>query len=83
MLKIRLRRMGSTHSPFYRVVVSDSRRTPKASVIEEVGHYNPVSKPPEIRVDGARIDHWVSQGAQLSPTVKKLIRRQASAAATA
>jgi small subunit ribosomal protein S16 len=80
MLKIRLRRMGSIYSPFYRVVVSDSRRTPKASVIEEVGHYNPISKPPQIMVDGARVDHWVGQGAQLSPTVKKLIRRQALAA---
>ncbi len=80
MLKIRLRRMGSTHTPFYRVVVSDSRRTPRAAVLEEVGHYDPVSKPPRIAIDGERIDHWVGQGAQLSPTVKKLIRRQASAA---
>ena len=80
MLKIRLRRMGSTHTPFYRVVVSDSRRTPRAAVLEEVGHYNPVSSPPQIALDGERIDHWVGQGAQLSPTVKKLIRRQAATA---
>jgi len=80
MLKIRLRRMGSTHTPFYRVVVSDSRRTPRAAFLEEIGHYNPVSTPPHIAIDGDRIDHWVSKGAQLSPTVKKLIRRQATAA---
>ena len=80
MLKIRLRRMGSTHTPFYRVVVSDSRRTPRAAVLEEVGHYNPVSKPVQIAIDGDRVEHWVGQGAQLSPTVKKLIRRQARVA---
>lgn len=78
MLKIRLRRMGSTHSPFYRVVVSDSRRTPRASVLEEVGHYNPIANPVEIHIDGERVEHWVGKGAQMSPTVKRLIRRQAN-----
>lgn len=78
MLKIRLRRMGSTHSPFYRVVVSDSRRTPRASVLEEVGHYNPLTDPVEIRIDAQRVEHWVGKGAQMSPTVKRLIRRQAN-----
>ena len=82
MLKIRLRRMGSTHTPFYRVVVSDSRRTPKAAVLEEVGHYNPVSNPPQIKIDSERVDHWVGHGAQLSPTVKKLLRRQSAAVAS-
>ena len=76
MLKIRLRRMGSTHSPFYRVVVSDSRRTPRASVLEEVGHYNPISNPVEIRIDSERVEQWVAKGAQMSPTVKRLLRRQ-------
>ncbi|MCZ6726817.1 MAG: 30S ribosomal protein S16 [Acidobacteria bacterium] len=76
MLKIRLRRMGSTHTPFYRVVVSDSRRTPRAAFLEEVGYYNPVSNPPQIKIDRERVNHWVGKGAQLSPTVKKLLRRQ-------
>jgi small subunit ribosomal protein S16 len=80
MLKIRLRRMGSTHSPFYRVVVSDSRRTPRASVLEEVGHYNPIADPVEIRIDGERVEYWVGKGAQMSPTVKRLLRRQANPA---
>ena len=74
--------MGSTHTPFYRVVVSDSRRTPRAAVLEEVGHYNPVSKPPQIKIDGDRVNHWVSNGAQLSPAVKKLLRRQVAAVAS-
>ncbi len=77
MLKIRLRRMGSRNRPFYRVVVSDSRKTPKASALEEVGYYNPRSEPDEIKIDQARVEHWVSRGAQVSPSVKKLLRRQA------
>jgi small subunit ribosomal protein S16 len=80
MLKIRLRRMGSAHAPFYRVVVSDSRRTPTAAVLEEVGHYNPISSPPQIAIDATRVEHWVSRGAQPTPTVKKLLRRQTAAA---
>ncbi len=77
MLKIRLRRMGTKNRPFYRVVVSDSRRTPKASALDEVGYYNPRSEPAEIKIDQERVDHWVRRGAQISSSVQKLIRRQA------
>jgi len=83
MLKIRLRRMGSTHRPFYRVVVSDSRKTPRASAIDEVGIYDPRSEPETIRIDGERVEHWVQRGAQMSPTVQKLLRRQAESSSTA
>ena len=83
MLKIRLRRMGSTHRPFYRVVVSDSRKTPTASAIDEVGIYGPRSEPETIRIDGERVEHWVQRGAQMSPTVEKLLRRQAASSSTA
>jgi small subunit ribosomal protein S16 len=75
MLKIRLRRMGATNRPFYRVVVSDSRLTPKGSAIEEIGTYDPRQTPPAIRIDKARIDYWVSNGALLSDTVKQLVAR--------
>lgn len=75
MLKIRLRRMGSNRRPVYRVVVSDGRKPPTAAVIEEVGYYNPRTQPFEVRLDRARIDHWVAQGAQLSDTVKSLLKR--------
>lgn len=75
MLKIRLRRMGKTHSPFYRVVVSDSRRTPTASAVEEVGHYNPRLSPPDVKLDLERLRYWQDQGALLSPTVKNLVHR--------
>lgn len=73
MLKIRLRRMGSRHAPFYRVVVNDSRRTPQARAIDEVGFYDPRSKPPRLEIDGEKVDHWVGQGAQMSPAVERLV----------
>jgi len=75
MLKIRLRRMGARHSPFYRVVVSDSRNVPTASAVEELGHYDPTSNPARVVVDAERVGYWVAQGAQMSPTVKRLVGR--------
>lgn len=75
MLKIRLRRQGSAHAPFYRVVVSDSERTPRASTLEQIGVYDPTREPNVVRLDKARIDYWVSKGAQLSPTVKSLLKK--------
>lgn len=73
MLKIRLRRMGATHAPFYRVVVSDSRRPPKGRAVEEIGYYDPRSNPPKIEIDGERADYWVGQGARVSSTVQRLL----------
>ena len=80
MLTIRLRRMGNRNRPFYRVVVSDSRKAPTASAVEEVGWYNPISDPPEVRIDAKRVEHWVGVGAQPSRTVQKLLRRQEGSA---
>lgn len=71
MLKIRLRRMGSRHRPFYRVVVSDSRRVPTSSALDEIGIYDPRQNPSMIRLDLDRIDHWMSQGAQPSDTKRR------------
>ena len=81
MLKIRLRRMGRKHRPFYRVVVSDSRKFPTASAIDEVGVYDPRSEPETIKIDAERVEHWVEKGAQMSPTVRKLLKRQTPSAA--
>lgn len=75
MLKIRLRRQGSRNSPFYRIVLSDSRSTPFATAVEELGYYDPTKTPAVISLKEERIDHWVAQGAQLSPTVAKLRTR--------
>lgn len=73
MLKIRLRRMGSRHKPFYRVVVSDSRLATTGRAVEEIGIYDPRTDPPTVRIEKDRVEHWVSHGAQMSPTVKKLL----------
>ena len=73
MLTIRLRRMGARNNPFYRVVVSDSRNTPTAAAVEEIGHYDPTKNPAQVTIDAARADYWVGKGAQMSPTVKKLL----------
>jgi small subunit ribosomal protein S16 len=81
MLRIRLRRMGNRNRPFYRVVVSDSRKTPTATAVEEVGHYDPRAQPPKINIDAERVGHWVKQGAKMSATVEKLVRQQSTASA--
>jgi small subunit ribosomal protein S16 len=75
MLMIRLRRMGARNRPYYRIVVSDSRQTARAEVLEELGHYDPVLNPPHIEIRRDRVSHWVGKGAQLSPTVKSFLAR--------
>ena len=75
MLKIRLRRMGARNRPFYRVVVSDSRQVPTGAAIEEIGYYDPLQDPPTVQIKKDRVEHWVSQGAGLSDTVRDLLRR--------
>ncbi len=80
MLKIRLRRMGARNRAFYRVVVSDSRRATTSAAVEELGFYDPLQEPPRVEIDAARVGFWVNQGAQVSPTVKKLLARVTPAA---
>lgn len=81
MLMIRLRRMGNRNRPFYRVVVSDSRRTPTASALEEVGHFDPTKKDVPATLEIEKIDQWVAKGARMSPTVAKLVRKHKKSAA--
>jgi small subunit ribosomal protein S16 len=83
MLKIRLRRMGSRNRPYYRVVVSDSRQTARAEVLEELGHYDPIAEPPKIDIDRERASHWIGKGAQVSPTVRSFLARTEAPAAPA
>ncbi len=70
---IRLRREGSNRRPRYRVVVTDSRSPRDGRFIEIIGHYNPVTDPPEVKIDRAKAAEWIRKGAQPSNTVKKLI----------
>jgi small subunit ribosomal protein S16 len=75
MLKIRLRRGGSSHAPFYRIVVSDSLKTPTASTVEQIGFYNPGKDPAQFEIDKSRVEYWTGKGAKLSPTVKSLLKK--------
>ena len=80
MVVIRMRKMGSKKRPFFRVVVTDSRIARDSSFVEIVGHYNPRTKPAKVEIDRERIDHWVGKGAQLSDTVRTLLKRHAPSA---
>jgi small subunit ribosomal protein S16 len=77
MLKIRLRRVGGTNAPAYRIVVSDGRRTPTAKVVEELGHYDPTKNPPLLKLDREKAKAWIAKGAEASETVRKLIAKPA------
>lgn len=81
MLKIRLRRMGARNQPYYRVVVSDSRLTSRAEVLEELGSYHPLREPAAVSIDRERAQYWIGRGAGLSPTVKSLLAQQPAAPA--
>ncbi|MGH7312826.1 MAG: 30S ribosomal protein S16, partial [Candidatus Rokuibacteriota bacterium] len=74
-VSIRLRRTGTTKRPTYRVVVADSRSPRDGRFIEIIGHYNPLSDPPTVRIDRAKAQAWISKGAQPSNTVKRLMQR--------
>ena len=77
MVVIRLARGGSKKRPFYKLVVADQRNSATGRFIEQVGFFNPVAKGQEeaVRIDQARIDHWVAQGAQMSPRVKSIVKK--------
>jgi small subunit ribosomal protein S16 len=83
MVKIRLRRMGARNRPYYRIVVSDTRRTARAEVLEELGCYDPVVSPPAVSFDRERARYWIGRGALVSPTVQSLLTRPEPPAAAA
>lgn len=75
MLKIRLRRMGAKKQPFYRIVVADSRAPRDGAFVEELGYYNPVVEPAELKVDADRAKEWMKNGAQPTDTVRGLLKK--------
>ena len=75
-VKIRLRRMGAKKAPFYRIVVADSRYPRDGRFIEEIGTYNPVVSPVEIKVDAEKAKQWIANGAQPTDTVKALLKKE-------
>ncbi|MBI3209174.1 MAG: 30S ribosomal protein S16 [Candidatus Solibacter usitatus] len=72
---IRLARFGAKKKPVYRVVVIEKERARDSRAVEVVGHYNPIVTPSAVRLDHDRISHWVKNGAQLSDTVARLLRK--------
>ena len=76
MVKIRLRRMGSKKSPFYRIVVADSRYPRDGRFIEEIGTYNPLTNPSTVNVDADAVKTWIAKGAQPTDTVKALLKKE-------
>lgn len=79
MVKIRLRRMGAKKSPFYRVVVADSRDPRDGRFIEEIGTYDPLTDPATIKIDMERAKYWISNGAQPTDTVRGLLKKAEAA----
>ena len=77
---IRLRRTGTTRKPAYRVVVADSRAARDGRFIEVIGHYNPLTKPPTIKISTEKAEEWIKKGAQPSNTVKHLLAQAAKTA---
>ncbi|WP_147564539.1 30S ribosomal protein S16 [Clostridium tyrobutyricum] len=71
-VKIRLRRMGAKKSPFYRIVVADSRSPRNGRFIEELGYYNPLTEPTTIKFDEEKAIQWIKNGAQPTDVVKRL-----------
>ncbi|MBQ1520115.1 MAG: 30S ribosomal protein S16 [Clostridia bacterium] len=75
MLKIRLRRMGAKKAPFYRIVVADSRAPRGGAFVEEIGYYNPIKEPVELKVDVEKAKNWMKNGAQPTDTVRALLKK--------
>lgn len=73
MVKIRLSRTGKRNAPSYRIVVADSRTKRDGRIIENLGFYDPKTEPKTVKLDRKRLDYWLSQGAQMTVAVKKLI----------
>lgn len=74
-VKIRLKRIGATKKPFYRVVVADSRYPRDGRFIDEIGTYNPLVEPVDFKVDAEKAQKWIKNGAQPTDTVKALLKK--------
>ena len=74
-VKMRLRRMGAKMAPFYRVVVADERSPRDGKFIDEIGYYNPLTNPAEVKIDAEKAEKWLNNGAQPTETVKSLLKK--------
>jgi small subunit ribosomal protein S16 len=80
-VQIRLARHGSKKTPFYRIVVTDTRNPRDGRFIEAVGTFNPNVEPPVVELNQSRVDYWTSKGALASATLDRIIKKRAIAAA--
>lgn len=74
-VKIRLKRIGAKKTPFYRVVVADERSPRDGKFIEEIGYYNPLTNPVDIKIDAEKATKWIANGAQPTDTVRSLLKK--------
>ena len=74
-VKIRLKRMGAKKTPFYRVIVADERSPRDGKFIDEIGYYNPLRDPAEIKIDTEKAEKWLNDGAQPTETVKSILKK--------
>ena len=74
-VKIRLKRIGAKKTPFYRVVVADERSPRDGRFIEEIGYYNPLTDPVDIKIDAEKATKWLNNGAQPTETVRSLLKK--------
>ncbi len=72
-VKMRLTRMGDKKSPFYRIVIMDSKTARDGAYVDKVGHYNPTTNPAEIVIDEAKAKEWIAKGVQPTDTVKNIL----------
>ena len=75
MVKIRLTRTGAKQAPTYRIVVADSRYPRDGRFIEQIGYYNPLTTPAEVKIDADKAKDWMGKGAQPTETVKSLFKK--------
>ncbi len=76
MVKLRLKRMGKKHSPYYRIVAADSRSPRDGRIIEEVGTYNPIAKENQVTVKKDLVMKWLNNGAKPSDTVRSILSKE-------
>ena len=74
-VKIRLKRMGAKKAPFYRVVVADERAPRDGKFIDEIGYYNPLTNPVDVKINAEKATKWLNNGAQPTETVRTLLKK--------
>jgi small subunit ribosomal protein S16 len=80
MVRLRLTRLGAKKRPFYRVIAADSRAPRDGRFLEQLGYYDPMKNPFDLKLNLERVDYWLSVGAQPTDTVGRLIAKARTAA---